>query len=298
MDSATSIQQVDLARAKFEEHAYEEVTELLAPILKDQPMHAHALHLMTGALIQLNRFEEAVTPALRLAVVEPNVAEARYYAGLALSHANRHREAIEHLEAVIHIRGNYLDTAAQLGKSLFLYAQSLEATEPKTAEMNYRRAAEIMPDRPEPVVSLIRVLQNHGSKNDLAFCIQQLPKEILEHPLVKPLVEAVDADPDVHNLLHETDSTPHSVDDPRGSVKILTERELAMRQRENRFDPAPTFMAGGGIGIVCGLAAVGIGFPVMNGGMPNASMLGGILIGAGILQAVMGLWLIQKGTTM
>lgn len=297
MSSPAGVNPVELAKAKFDEHAYQDVIDLLEPVLREQPMHAHALHLYSGALIQMKRFEDAVPPALKLAVVEPNIPEARYYAGLALSNANRHREAIEHFEAVLHMRPSYLDTVPLLGKSLYLYAQSLEASEPKTAELNYRRAGEVMPDRPEPVVALIRLIQQHGSKGDLAFYITQLPHGMKEHASIKPMIEAIDQDPDVHNLLHEPDATPHSVDDPRGGVRILSERDLAM-QNSGRFDPAPTFMTSGGVTLLCGAAAAAIGVMVMNGGMANATVLGGVLIAAGVVQVVIALMLLQKGSTL
>ncbi len=272
------------AEARYNDHQYEEVLTLLAPVLEEQPMHSHALHFQTGALVAMKRYEDAVSPALRLAVVEPQIPEARYFAGVSLFHVKRHREAIEHLEAVMHMRPTFLDARLVLAQACMDYAQTLQDYEPKSAELNYRRAAELVPESHEAILKLLRHYATHQGFEDAAHLISQLPPQYATQPEIAAIVKELEANPKVQAVLHPA---PEARDHMEG-VRILNRSSEDLTKRPSQMSAAGPSVAFPVFAFVSGAVMVGIGVLQFSAG--GAAVAYGIALTAfGAIQAIWSL---------
>jgi len=122
---------------------FEEARIIYAQILKIQPNHFDALHLMGALLAQTKEFKQAIDFLSKALKINPNHASCNYNLGNALKELKRFNEALSSFDQAITIRPDYAEAYSNRGnilKDLKFFEQALAS---------YNRAIGIRPDYAE-----------------------------------------------------------------------------------------------------------------------------------------------------
>ena len=122
---------------------FEEARIIYAQILKIQPNHFDALHLMGALLAQTKEFKQAIDFLSKALKINPNHASCNYNLGNALKELKRFNEALSSFDQAITIRPDYAEAYSNRGnilKDLKFFEQALDS---------YNRAIGIRPDYAE-----------------------------------------------------------------------------------------------------------------------------------------------------
>ena len=127
---------------------FERAAQLYRLVLRSQPTHFDAAHMLGAVLLQLGRFEEAERQLRRAVQIAPNSPEARNNLGLALRYLERYEEAVWAFDRAISLRPDYAQAYCNRGNALRLqgrFEQALEsydravALDPALADAFYNR---------------------------------------------------------------------------------------------------------------------------------------------------------------
>src|SRR5579872_4386147 len=103
--------------------------DLYRLVLKAQPTHFGAAHMLGAVLMQLGRFDEAERQLRRALQIAPNSPEARNNLGLALRYFERYEEAVWAFDRAIALRPDYAAAYCNRGNALRLLGRPEEALE-------------------------------------------------------------------------------------------------------------------------------------------------------------------------
>ena len=173
------------ALAQHEAGQFEAAERLYRSVLRDQPRHPNALH-MVGLLAQRRgRLQEAVTLMRRALELAPDVPEFHNNLGIALALAEGPESAIRHFAAAASLRPDFYEAHLNLANAM------REAERLDEAETASRVAISLRPNRPEAHNALGVVLQERREVTQALDCFQaaiQLDPRFTEARLNRAMV--------------------------------------------------------------------------------------------------------------
>ena len=102
----------------YSERRLEETAACCQAVLRDEPGHVEAHHLLGVVSLDLNRHEEARAALEQAAVLDPRHARVRYHLGNAFQASGRHAEAEASYRAALELAPNDTEARNNLGNSL------------------------------------------------------------------------------------------------------------------------------------------------------------------------------------
>jgi tetratricopeptide (TPR) repeat protein len=158
----------DLARALVQTERWKEALDLVGPLSKDYPRSYTAAYLHALVLENSQRNDEAVEEARRAISLEPNSADAYTLLGIALGGRGKSNEALAALETASHLDPRSFDAQFYLGRARHALGDLAGAGDA------FRGAVELKPDDVQARFFLATALEELGDAEGAQAQYQEL----------------------------------------------------------------------------------------------------------------------------
>ncbi len=156
--------------AAFQHHQageLDQAEQLYGHILRVQPDHVDALHLLGLVCHQTNRHEQAVAYLHQALRLKPDFAEAHYNLGNALREYGKLEEAIASYQMAVRLKPGYAEAHYNLGNTLREQGKRDEAI------ASYQQATRLKPDYAKAWINLGHALQKRGQLDEAVAALRR-----------------------------------------------------------------------------------------------------------------------------
>jgi tetratricopeptide (TPR) repeat protein len=155
---------------------FPEAERAYVKVLEGKPTCFEALHFISVARVQQNRFHDALQPASAAVRCQPSHADALALLGVVYAGLNRHNEAIGAYDRVLAVRRDSIETICNRAASLAHLGRAEEAA------MGYRRALALRPGHPPALLNLGNVLAGLRRFDEALACYDELLRQGIVSP--------------------------------------------------------------------------------------------------------------------
>ncbi|HZH98363.1 MAG TPA: tetratricopeptide repeat protein [Fimbriimonadaceae bacterium] len=170
--------------------------------VKLAPTSAQALKGLGLSLVLSQSVDEGLDACAKAAALMPADAECRYAHGFALGSAQRYKEAADEFDATLSLQPNHVGAKSSLVQALMAYSKELfQSGDPFAAEAPLARAYKIDGRNPQLTGTLLGLYHSTKQKGKAIKMYQELDDALKSQPLVKSVIEKMEADPECQNAI-------------------------------------------------------------------------------------------------